>query len=114
MVVTTSLPRDGTPTRARSRMRGIMGADPITLVGALVDAGSIDTMYRDLYLGRAQTLMNPVMSLEDFHRVEQDRALLAELPLSVARSLEKRDWSQVKELSLRIEALKSAVSGKTA
>src|SRR5262249_61516935 len=78
---------------------GNMGADPIALVGALVEAGSIDTMYRDLYLGRAQTLLNPVMSLEDFHRVEQDRALLAGLPLSVARSLETREWARDKELT---------------
>jgi len=86
-----------------------MGADAITLVAALVEVSNIDTMYRDLYLGRAQTLLSPVMSLEDFHRVEQDRQLLAQLPLAVARSLEKGDWSQVKELSLRTEALKSAV-----
>jgi hypothetical protein len=91
-----------------------MGADPIALVNALVEAGSIDTMYRDLYLGRAQTLLNPVMSLEDFHRLEQERALLAQLPLAVARALEKADWPQVKELSLRTEALKNTVGGKTA
>ena len=91
-----------------------MGADPIALVNALVEAGSIDTMYRDLYLGRAQTLLNPVMSLEDFHRLEQERALLAELPLAVARALEKGDWPQVKELSLRTEALKNTVGAKTA
>jgi hypothetical protein len=89
-----------------------MGADPIALVNALVEAGSIDTMYRDLYLGRAQTLLNPVMSLEDFHRLEHERALLAELPLAVARALEKGDWPQVKVLSLRTEALKNTVSGK--
>ena len=91
-----------------------MGADPIALVNSLVEAGSIDTMYRDLYLGRAQTLLNPVMSLEDFHRLEQERALVAELPLAVARALEKGDWPEVKELSLRTEALKNTVGGKTA
>src|SRR5262249_52376691 len=58
---------------------GNMGADAITLVAALVEASNIDTMYRDLYLGRAQSLLSPVMSLEDFHRVEQDRQLLAQL-----------------------------------
>src|SRR5215471_4956695 len=100
--------------RVFERMRGNMGADPIALVNALVEAGSIDTMYRDLYLGRAQTLLNPVMSLEDFHRLEQERALVAELPLAVARALEKGDWPEVKELSLRTEALKNTVGGKTA
>ena len=31
------------------------------------------------------------MSLEDFHRSEQQQAMLAELPLAVARALDKGD-----------------------
>ena len=89
-----------------------MNADPISLVSTLVEAGSIDTVYRDLYLGRAQTLLSPVMSLEDFHRAEQQQALLAELPLAVARALEKGDWPQVKELSQRTDAVKHAVTNE--
>jgi len=52
------------------------------------------------------------MSFEDFHRIQQDQAILAELPLAVARALEKRDWPTVKELSLRAEALKEEVAGE--
>jgi len=36
-----------------------MGSDAISIASALVDAGSIDTMYRDVYLGRARTLLSP-------------------------------------------------------
>ena len=63
-----------------------MGADPMTLVGALVETANTDTVYRDLYLGRAQTLLSPVISVEDFHRIEQEKAVLTELPLAVARA----------------------------
>lgn len=87
-----------------------MGADAITLVGALVEVGSIDTVYRDLYLGRAQALLSPVVSLEDFHRIEQQQAMLVELPLAVARAVEQENWPQVKELSQRSEALKHTVT----
>src|SRR5262249_60184720 len=87
-----------------------MDTDPISLVSTLVEAGSIDTVYRDLYLGRAQTLLSPVVSLEDFHRMEQQQAALAELPLAVARALDKGDWPLVKELSQRTDALKQEMS----
>jgi hypothetical protein len=38
-----------------------MGADTISVVAALIEAGSIDTVYRDLYLEPTQTLLSPVM-----------------------------------------------------
>jgi len=89
-----------------------MNADPISLVSTLIEAGNVDTVYRDLYSGRARTLLSPMMSLEDFHRSEQQQAMLAELPLAVARALDKGDWPQVKELSQRTDALKHAVTNE--
>ena len=29
-----------------------MGGDAISIVSALIEAGNVDTMYRDVYLGR--------------------------------------------------------------
>jgi hypothetical protein len=87
-----------------------MDAEPISLVASLVEAGNIDTVYRDLYVGRARALLSPLMSLEDFHHSEQRQRGLAELPLAVARALEKGDWPQVKELSLRADALRQVVA----
>ena len=89
-----------------------MDTDPIAVVSTLIEAGSIDTVYRDLYLGRAQTLLSPLISLEDFHRLEQQQAALAELPLAVARALEKGDWPLVKELSQRADAVKQVVTSE--
>src|SRR3989454_7777640 len=89
-----------------------MDTDPIALVSTLIEAGSIDTVYRDLYLGRAQTLLSPLISLEDFHRLEQQQAALAELPLAVARALEKGDWPLVKKLSQRADAVKQVVTSE--
>ena len=86
-----------------------MDAEPFSLVATLVEAGSVDTVYRDLYLGRARTLLSPLMSLEDFHHGEQRQKALAEVPVAVARALEKGEWPQVKELSLRADALRQAV-----
>jgi len=82
-----------------------MDAEPISLVAGLIEAGRIDTVYRDLYLARARSLLSPVMSLDDFHHSEQRQKGLAELPVALARALERGDWPQVKELSLRTDAL---------
>jgi hypothetical protein len=81
---------------------------------ALLDAGNIDTVYRDVYLDRARTVLAPVLSVEDFHRLEQERAALTELPLTIARALDTANWSLVKEMSERVQTLKRAVDEKAA
>ncbi len=85
-----------------------------SLVTALTDAGNIDTVYRDVYLDRARTQLAPLLPVEEFHRLEQQRATLAELPATIARALEKANWSLVKELSERAQALKHAIDDKGA
>jgi hypothetical protein len=86
--------------------------DPLKLVSGLIDCGNVDTVYRDVYLGRARALLAGVLSVEEFRRFEQQEAELATLPLMIARALEKADWPQVKELSDRTEALRRAVEGQ--
>ena len=85
-----------------------------SLMTALMDAGDIDTVYRDVYLDRARTQLAPLLPVEEFHRLEQQRATLAELPATIARALEKANWSLVKELSERAQALKHAIDDKGA
>jgi hypothetical protein len=89
-----------------------MDNDPIPLVSALIETGKMDTVYRDVYLERARMLLGPALSFEDFHRIERERAALAELPLTIARELEKANWPLVKELSRRTEAFKQEVEEK--
>jgi hypothetical protein len=84
----------------------------MTTLTALIEAGNIDTVYRDVYLDRARTVLAPVLSLEDFHRLEQERAALAELPLTIARALDNANWSLVKQLSERAQTLKHAIEDK--
>jgi len=87
-----------------------MGSDAVSIVSALIEAANVDTMYRDVYLGRARELLSPVVSLDAFHRMEQQRSALASLPLAVARAMERANWPEVKELSLRTDALKQETS----
>jgi hypothetical protein len=89
-----------------------MDSTASAVMTALIEAGNIDTVYRDVYLDRARTVLAPVLSLEDFHRLEQERAALAELPLTIARALDRANWSLVQELSQCAQALKLAIDDK--
>ena len=85
---------------------------PSSPVAALIEAGNIDTVYRDVYLDRARTLLAPVLSLEQFRRLEQQRAALAALPPTIAQALEQAKWPLVKELSERAQELKQTMDNK--
>ncbi len=89
-----------------------MDSTASAVMTALIEAGDIDTVYRDVYLDRARTVLAPVLSLEEFHRLEQDRAALAELPLTITRALDNANWSLVKQLSERAQTLKHAIDDK--
>jgi hypothetical protein len=88
------------------------GGDPLTVVSALVEAGGVDTVYRDVYLDRAGTLLGPVLTVEDFERVDQLRLQLARLPLEVGRAVESGNWPLVKELTGRIQTLRDTTEQK--
>ena len=89
-----------------------MDSEGMSPVVALIETGNIDTVYRDVYLDRARTLLAPALSPEEFRRIENERAALAELPLAIGRALDKANWLQVKELSQRGETLRQMVDGK--
>jgi len=85
--------------------------EPLDVVSRLVDTGSVDTVYRDVYVQRARTLLAGILSAEDFQRLEQQRADLATLPVMIGRALDRADWAGVKELSTRSEAIRQTLEG---
>jgi hypothetical protein len=93
---------------AKSKTEG----GPLEAVSTLIEIGKADTVYRDVYLERARALLEGVLSPEDFHRHEQQRAQLSELPVAIARAVERADWPAVKELSGRAQTLRRAAEGK--
>ena len=86
--------------------------DPLALVSEQIDTGTVDTVYRDVYLQRARALMAGVLSIEEFRRLEQEKGELSTLPLLIGRAVEKADWPRVKELSGRGEALRRSADGR--
>ena len=92
--------------------RRAVSADPLELVAQLTDIGTIDTVYRDVYLRRAETLLAGTLPLAEFRRIEQEKAELATLPVLLGRALERADWPRVKELSSHGDMLRRSVQGK--
>lgn len=90
--------------------RANSAAGPVALVSALIEAGNVDTVYRDVYLARARALLAGVLPPEEFERRETWQAELGTLTLSIARAVEKGDWPQVKELSERSQAIREALA----
>ena len=86
-----------------------MDSTASSVLTALIEVGNLDTVYRDVYLDRARTVLGPALSLDDFHRLEQERVTLAELPLTIARALNNANWPLVKQLSERAQTLKRAL-----
>jgi hypothetical protein len=84
-------------------------SDPLS---TLVDIGAVDTVYRDVYLGRAQALLAAALPAEEFRRLVREQARLAELPLAIGRAMERGDWPAVKDLSARAQAIREAVEAK--
>jgi hypothetical protein len=44
------------------------------VVSTLIETGNLDTVYGDVYLERARTLLGGVLSLESFQLVERQQA----------------------------------------
>lgn len=86
--------------------------DIVGLISELMDIGTVDTVYRDLYVRRARSLLAGVFSIEELRQVEMAQLELATLPVSIGRALQRGDWPLVKELSSRVEAVRAAVESK--
>jgi hypothetical protein len=82
------------------------------LISELMDIGTVDTVYRDLYVRRARSLLAGVFSIEELRQVEMSQLELATLPVSIARALQRGDWPLVKKLSSRAEAVRAVVESK--
>jgi hypothetical protein len=96
---------------ARPSGRGATESDPLTGVALLADVGTVDTVYRDVYLARAAAVLEPRLPRDTFRRLDAQRAELGALSLGIGRAIGKENWGLVRELSHRAAALEQAVAG---
>lgn len=89
-------------------------ADSLRLVSQFIEIGQTDTVYRDVYLDRARTLLSSTLSLAEYRQREQRAAKAEELPLRIQRAVEQGRWAEVKELSATLQAVRTDMTDKRA
>ena len=96
-----------------TRLGGIMGTDDRTLdktlsdsVASLIEVSRIDTLYGDLYLGRARELLRERMPLATFRGLLRMETELSNLPNQIHNAMMQGKWQTVKELSGQLQSMK--------
>src|SRR5512143_68874 len=83
--------------------------DPLATVRRLVYVSRGDTVYRDIYLERAATILAPLVSLEYYRGRKSMRQELETVIRKNVNALERGDWLLVRELTRRVRELKQAL-----
>ena len=86
----------------------------VSLILRLLQAGNIDTLYRDLYLERTHALTDALLPHSEYLRLKHNKVEIDDLLRQVAPALERQEWMKVKELTGRIRLLRQTVEEKHA
>jgi hypothetical protein len=87
-------------------------AEAVETAAALVRAARADTVYRDVYLDRARTLLSPMISETDYQRLERARETSQALPLRIQRAVEQGQWAEVKDVTDRLQAIRQELADR--
>src|ERR1700752_1075579 len=83
----------------------------LTVVGQLVEMGKLDTLFRDMYLQRARTLLAPMFSRGSYLRLKENTAQIPWLEQQLRASVERSDWKRCTDLTVRLRDVRTAVEG---
>src|SRR5215468_11734935 len=81
----------------------------VVLARLLATAASGDTLMRDLYLGRARGLLEPICSEARYRSALDNRIAVNRLLAQSRTAVGRQDWAQVEELATRAAQLRSAL-----
>ncbi|SHI82708.1 hypothetical protein SAMN02745165_01011 [Malonomonas rubra DSM 5091] len=82
------------------------------LLPHLLTLGRIDTLYRDLYLQRAEFYLNQQFSKDEYQKIKRMRTREASLPNQIRNAMNQSDWSKVEELSELYKTLQTEIESK--
>ena len=83
----------------------------IAVVGQLVEISKLDTLFRDLYLQRARTLLTPMFSRGSYLRLKENTAQIPWLEQQLRAGVERSDWKRCTDLTARLRDVRTAVEG---
>lgn len=82
----------------------------LTIIGQLVEISKLDTLFRDLYLQRAQTLLGTFFARGSYIQFKQNRAQIPWIEQQLRASVERGDWTRCSELTERLRQLKASAA----
>lgn len=82
----------------------------LTTVNRLVEASALDTLFKDLYLQRARTLLSTVFSRGSHDAFKQNSAQIPWVEQQLRLGVERSDWKRVTDLTERLRELRANVS----
>ena len=89
-------------------------ADTMQMVGQLAAVSKIDTIYRDIYLHRARTLLTPMLSEPEYRDLQKERQALDELLRQTRSAVAHHQWPRVSDLVGHIRRREQIVESKRA
>ena len=95
------------PQEGPSESRGA-----VVLARLLATAAAGDTLMRDLYLGRARALLEPICSEARYRSAQDNRIAVNRLLAQSRTAVGRQDWAQVEELATRAAQLRSALDAE--
>src|SRR5262245_44839645 len=81
----------------------------VVLARLLATAAGGDTLMRDVYLGRARALLEPICSEARYRSALDSRTTVNRLLAQSRTAVGRQDWAQVEELATRAAQLRSAL-----
>jgi hypothetical protein len=87
-------------------------AAQLQVVRFLTAAAASDTVYRDLYLQRAVEQLDPFLSRTEYEQLRGHGATMENLLTQTRRAVDRQDWAQVQQLTVRATGLRRLVDEK--
>ena len=92
--------------------RAVMAStqDTLQTVSRLNEMGSLDTLFRDLYLQRARELLTTVLTRTSYEDLKSKSAELPWAEKQLRAAVERGEWEKATRLSERVKGLRTKIS----
>src|SRR5215213_5137202 len=81
----------------------------LVTIGRLVEMSKLDTLYKDLYLQRARTLLGPIIGRGSYITLKENRAQIPWVEQQLRSSIERGDWKRANDLTERLRQLRASL-----
>ena len=82
----------------------------LTTVARLVEISALDTLFKDLYLQRARSLLSTVFSRGSYDGFKENSRQVPWVEQQLRASVERGEWARVSQLTERLRELKASVA----